>query len=297
MTSLICVGDNTVDTYIDQELQFPGGNAVNVAAFAARQGACCAYLGTTAADRRGRLILSALETEGVDLSHCRVCPGETAWACVTHKDGDRIFLGSTSGVAKSLQLGSDDLRFIAEFDLVHSSIYSGLDSQIPTISHANPALSFDFSDDWNNDTLAAIAPAVHTAFLSVAEYSDNDCTTLARRIAELGPKVVVLTRGAAGATAYADGACHHVRGTPTTIVDTLGAGDGFIATFLLQRHQGAGLAIALRAAADYAAGVCRQAGGFGHGAAVPADELQAIRLALASSPDFALALPDQPKEK
>jgi len=36
---LLGLGDNTVDTYVDQGWQYPGGNAVNVAVLARRLGA------------------------------------------------------------------------------------------------------------------------------------------------------------------------------------------------------------------------------------------------------------------
>ena len=42
---IIGIGDNTVDTYIHLRKKFPGGNAVNVAALAHRNGAEAAYLG------------------------------------------------------------------------------------------------------------------------------------------------------------------------------------------------------------------------------------------------------------
>ena len=51
---------------------------------------------------------------------------------------------------------------------------------------------------------------------------------------------------------------------PVRVVDTLGAGDGFISGLLTERLAGADLGRQLRAGSRYAARVCEQRGAFGH---------------------------------
>ncbi len=51
--SLLGLGDNTIDSYVDLSRQFPGGNAVNVAVLAACHGARAAYLGCIGNDDAG----------------------------------------------------------------------------------------------------------------------------------------------------------------------------------------------------------------------------------------------------
>jgi sugar/nucleoside kinase (ribokinase family) len=50
------MGDNVVDRYVNKKVMFPGGNAVNFAAFAKKCGVDSAYLGVLADDMEGRLI-------------------------------------------------------------------------------------------------------------------------------------------------------------------------------------------------------------------------------------------------
>lgn len=50
------------------------------------------------------------------------------------------------------------------------------------------------------------------------------------------------------------------------VVDTLGAGDGFIAAFLVAFLRGTSLPVAMRAGAEMAARVCTWRGSFGHAA-------------------------------
>jgi fructoselysine 6-kinase len=282
MVRLVCVGDNTVDTYLDQACQFPGGNAVNVAVFAARLGAKSAYVGCVGADSRGLVILQALTEESVDVSRCRTRAGSTAWACVTHRDGDRVFLGSDPGVCKPLNLVAGDLDYIKGFDLIHSSIYSGLEDELPRLRAANSNLSFDFSEDWDDAGLERMAPHVKIAFLSGAHLDESACVTLLRQVRSSGPSAVVLTRGRRGSLAIADGEVVSQAVTSTTVIDTLGAGDGFIAAFLLEFHAHGDLRQAMQIGSDYAAIVCNQAGGFGHGGPVPPDEIERLSRALKS---------------
>lgn len=68
------------------------------------------------------------------------------------------------------------------------------------------------------------------------------------------------------ALALASGSFHEQPASPASVVDALGAGDGFIAACLLAILNGAGIAAALAAGAGQAAQVCGYQGGFGHGA-------------------------------
>jgi fructoselysine 6-kinase len=265
---ILGLGDNTVDTYVDAGLQFPGGNAVNVAVLARRRGATASYLGCLGDDEGGALIFDALTREGVDLSHCRrIAGGANARARIAHEGGDRRFIGSSPGVRARYDLGDEDFAFIARHDLTHTSIYSELETALPRIAAAAPCLSFDYSERWTEDVLASTAPDVDIAFLSYPRQPDAACEDLLGRCAASGIEIAVVTRGAAGAIACVNGRIHRQAIVPTKVVDTLGAGDGFIAGFLLAHLRGAQTADALAAGADYAAEVCTWRGAFGHGMA------------------------------
>lgn len=265
--SLLGLGDNTVDTYVDLGLQFPGGNAVNVAVLAARLGAKAGYCGCLGTDEAGRLILDALASEGVETGCCRILPGENARAYIGHDGMDRRFLRSERGVRGQWGgFSGGDLAHIAGFDHVHSSIYSEIEPHLPPIRGAARSLSYDFSERWTEAILAATVPLLDVAILSHPRGDDAECRALMRRIAGLGARTVLLTRGERGSLGLADGVLHAQGIVPARLVDTLGAGDGFIAAFLLARLRGAGMPEALAAGADNAAAICAYQGGFGHGA-------------------------------
>lgn len=263
---ILGIGDNTVDTYVSARVQYPGGNAVNVAALARRLGARSAYLGCVGEDAGGRLVLDALRAEDVDVSQVRVRPGENARAFVSHDRGDRRFLGSHPGVRAQYRLSDADFDYVAGFDLVHTSVYSDLGPELPRLAAAARQLSFDCSDRWDDALLGQVAGAMDVLFLSAAHLREEDCRALLERCIGHGARCAVATRGAAGALAAdAGGGVHRQDVFPAEVVDTLGAGDGFITAFLLARLDGRPLPDCLQAGARFAARVCGWQGGFGHG--------------------------------
>jgi len=274
---LLGLGDNTVDTYVDRGIQFPGGNAVNVAVQARRLGAETGYLGCIGSDEAGMLVGDALRQEGVDTARCRIRAGSNARAFIGHDGQDRRFLRSEPGVrAEWGTFDAQDRAYIAGFDLVHSSIYSELGDALPVVRSAARRLSYDFSERWTDANLAATLPAVDIGFLSHPSASDAECRALLERCIGWGAGMVVATRGEKGALALMAGSFHQQLASPATVVDTLGAGDGFIAACLLAILDGAGIAAALTAGAEQAAQVCGYQGGFGHGVAWTLAETTAI---------------------
>ena len=260
-------GDNTIDSYVDLGRQFPGGNAVNVAVLMRRMGAQAGYLGCIGNDAAGTFLQQALLAEGLDLSRCRHPDGPNARAFIAHNQGDRRFIRSEKGMRGAWGgFTPDDLAYISGFDLVHSSIYSELDDHLPHLRRQIRHLSFDFSERWNDDALARLLPLIDSAFLSAPRGSDEDCEALLRRCAGLGPADVVITRGVRGAMALCDGDLATCQPIPVNVVDTLGAGDAFIAAYLITRHEGLPLAQCLHRAAHAAAEACTSYGAFGHGA-------------------------------
>ncbi|QBZ90346.1 fructoselysine kinase [Pseudomonas viciae] len=280
MASLIAVGDNTLDVYLDRNLEYPGGNALNVAVFASRLGTRSAYLGCVGDDRYGQRLLDCLQQEAVDVSRCQTLPGANGWACVNSIDSERVFLGSDPGVCRQLRLNADDLAYVATFPLAHSSLYSGLESQLAQIRQACGCLSFDFSDNWVEFDWPALLEHVDIAFFSAADLSSNEAHELANSMRAMGPAVVVVTRGAQGALAIDAQGVHEQPALPCTFVDSMGAGDGFIAAFLLAWQDGHSLAQCLLRGVDYAGQVCGWAGGFGHGHAVDAERARQLKQAL-----------------
>ncbi|MDQ1643316.1 MAG: fructoselysine 6-kinase [Actinomycetota bacterium] len=263
---LLTVGDNVVDQYPQQGLLYPGGNAVNVAVHARRLGADSAYIGAVGSDSAGEVVLQALRAEGVDTSRTRVREGATAHAVVTIVDGNRTFSSGDLGVSVFALL-EDDLATAATYDVVHTGECSNLEDQLPDLAAAARRLSFDFSErGW--DYIEAHAPRAHIAIRSSPDADVAEATAVAERLRALGPATVAVTLGARGALVLREALTY--RPAPAgTIVDTLGAGDAFIARLLVGIAQDEPIEQLVGAATDYATAACATFGAFGY--ATPLD--------------------------
>jgi fructoselysine 6-kinase len=105
------------------------------------------------------------------------------------------------------------------------------------------------------------ATGLAVAFASAGPSIAEGEARAARLLAE-GARTAVVTCGAAGSVASDGKTLARTGATPVDVVDTLGAGDTFIAGFLAARLDGRDLEQCLRAGRDLAATTCGHLGGF-----------------------------------
>lgn len=261
---LLGIGDNTVDIYVDKGVEFPGGNTVNVAVFAKRLGCETSYLGCVGNDDRARFLLESLQAEKIDISHVRRLPEPNSWSRIRHSGVDRVFDGSHRISLDKYNLDMEDFSFIAAHDHCHSSVYSGLESELGRIADNAKCFSFDFSDEFSDKYVALVAPHIDIAFLSGSGRNLEECTRLADLCASFGCLTTVVTRGSQGAVAVHKGQVANTQPFKGNVVDTLGAGDGFIAGFIVGLHGGSSLPDALEIGAKTAADACAEQGAYGY---------------------------------
>ena len=257
------VGDNVIDRYRDLGLAFPGGQALNVAVHARRIGVESAYVGAVGDDGAGRHVLASIHAEQVDASHVRVVPGPNAWADVGLVEGNREFLGGDPGVS-CFELSDQDLRCLESVDVIHSSESSYLEGQLDSLASAAP-LSFDFSIRREGAYLDPILPYVTIAEFSLADLGDDDALAWIEQVHRAGPRLVLATRGPSDAFLSDGRRVWRQPPNPTNVVDTLGAGDAFIAHVLVGFLRDEPFEVSLASAAQAAATTCSSYGAFGHG--------------------------------
>ena len=250
---LVAVGDNCVDYYVQTRTGYPGGNPVNVAVYFTRLGGRAAYIGAVGTDEGGALICDGLRRKNVDISHIHTVQGRTAVTRVALRDGDRVFLDYNEGVMADFTLTEADMDFLCTADMVVGGISGHGERYFPRIHSDGIPTAFDFSDEYDDPAAATIFPCVEVAFFS---YDGGDAAGFLRRMRERGPAVCIATLGADGSMAY-DGQQFYRQGiVPCQVVDTMGAGDSFIAGCLQSRLSGADIP-ACMAAGAHASAVAR----------------------------------------
>ncbi len=182
------------------------------------------------------------------------------------KDGDRVFGAGPRESCQhlfALRIVPEDVELIRQFDVCHTSCYSNIEYELPALAAACK-VSFDFSDKRDPEYLKRVCPHLTYAFFSGADLTLADCRALLEQACGLGTKIAGVTRGKEGALFY-DGSAFCSQGIkPANAVDTMGAGDSFIAGFLTRYEDTGKMGEALDYAAERAALSCGVRGGFGH---------------------------------
>ena len=227
-----------------------GGQAANVAAWAAELGAEARFVGKRADDAAGSLAASELADLGVELAG-PVVQGRTGIVVsLVTPDAERS-LASDRGVAPELVADELDPAWFSDCDVLHVSGYSLLREPIAGAAgravelarRAGARISVDAST-WSairefgpllfRERLAVLAPDV--VFASERELQELGGRALA--------PVVVVKRGAEGCSVIEGEAVENHPALAAVAADSTGAGDAFAAGFLV-----GGVRTALEAAA------------------------------------------------
>lgn len=281
---IIGVGDNTVDVYINQNKMYPGGNSVNVPELCLRAGAEAAgYIGIFGDDFAGKLMYDSLSADGIDLSRVRVIHGSNSKnANIQGEDNDRVWVGNNNGgdcEGLQLKFTEQDIEYISTFDVLHSSVHSEIPYLFPQI-HGKVFISMDFSDGYTDERIATLCPYLDLAFFSGGGCSKDEIEITISKALKAGAKIVVTTMGMEGSI-VTDGKERIFQPAVKAnepVVDALGAGDTYIAAFLLEYWNSHDMRNAALKGAQYALSTLGYYGAFGHGVATdPAEITDIIR--------------------
>jgi ribokinase len=268
----------------------PGGKGANQAVAAARLGAAVRMAGCRGADDFGDRLAAGLAAEGVDASGVRAVPGAASGLALITVDasGENAItvapgangLAGEPEVAAAFAAGCDVLVLSAEVPVAALAAALARARAERVVSVLNlapvPAGARDLlagGPDW----LVVNAPEAAAA-LGREVTGPDQAQSAAAELARLGPGQVVITLGAGGAVLAGLAGDATVPGFPVTSVDSVGAGDAFVAALAVALAAGSAAADAVRAAcAAGAAAVTRR--GAHVGLPRPADVLAVTGLA------------------
>jgi len=265
--SIVCLGEALIDFVADVSgvtleecpgfRKAAGGAPANVAAGLGRLGARARFVGKVGDDAFGRFLRDTLAAEGVDTGPMRFEPAaRTGLAFVSlTRDGERDFMFYRDPSADML-LRPDELPpdLFADARVFHfgSITLIAEPSRSATLRAAEMAraagcvVSFDPNlrpPLWGS---LAHARAEIMAALPLADivkvneeeleflFPGADAVHGAASLRRHGPRLAIVTLGAAGCYAGTASGGEAVSGFRVPVVDTTGAGDGFVAGFLAE---------------------------------------------------------------
>ncbi|GAA3296064.1 sugar kinase [Arthrobacter citreus] len=256
-----------------------GGSESNVAIGVQRLGGTAVWCGRTGTDSLGLLVRREIRAEGVTV--CAVeDPGAPTGLMLKERRtaatqkvsyyragsaGSRLM---PEDVDPSLITGAAVLHVTGITPALSASAAQTIHSAIETASSAGVTVSFDLNYRANLWTAAdatrcykEIIPLVDVVFAGEEEAGlavgpAADSAELARSLSGLGPSQAIIKLGGKGAVAFIDGRLHHQSAVSIDPVDTVGAGDAFVAGYLAELMNGSAPAQRLELAVQTGAFAC-----------------------------------------
>jgi fructokinase len=265
MNPVLCFGEALIDFVpldkgqrladVDTFARAPGGAPANVAACIARLGGRAQFAGQVGCDAFGDCIEQTLRSLGVNTAWLRrTSSAKTALAFVTlSTSGDRDFafyrdpsadmLFPASGVKPEWFEGQGILHF-GTLSLTHPVSRAATERAVELARAAGWLVSFDPNarlDLWPSpdafvEAALAMLPSCHIVKLAEDELDllGGGSPTPPDFILRRGPRALLITCGAGGASVVTDCLNIQLPGLPVQVVDTTGAGDAFVGAFLFE---------------------------------------------------------------
>jgi fructokinase len=225
--------------------EYVGGSPLNVAVGLGRLGRPVEFVTRIGDDTRGRSILRHLEESGVSLASGSVTAERTATAhatldsagAATYEFDIEWDLPSPSGASSPMLVHTGSIAAVKEpgcdvvADMLDRRRSSATLSYDPNV---RPVLITDRERARRRiEHLVAMSDIVKVSDEDLRWYDgDRDPVDIARDWLSRGPAMVAVTRGAEGAFAVCAAGLVEVAARPVEVVDTVGAGDAFMAGLL-----------------------------------------------------------------
>jgi fructokinase len=261
---ILCCGEALIDmlpreTTLGERgfAPYAGGAVFNTAIALGRLGQSTAFFTGLSEDMMGDILRETLAKSGVDYSLAAVSSRPTTIAFVKLVNGQASYAFYDEGTAGRMITEADLPALGGECEAMHFGAISlipepcgGTYEALMAREHKDRVISFDpnIRPGFIKDKQKHLDRVRRMAAMSdVIKFSDEDLDwfgmegdhdTLASHWLDVGAKLVVLTRGADGATGYTKRFKTSVPSERVTVVDTVGAGDtfdaGILASFKMQ---------------------------------------------------------------
>lgn len=255
---ILCCGEALIDMLPRQSTlgesayaPYAGGAIFNTAIALGRLGIPTGFFTGLSDDMLGDVLRDTLTASNVDYSLCAVSSRPTTVAFVKLVNGSATYAFYDENTAGRM-ITTDDLPALGDdIEALHFGAISlipdpcgGTYEALLAREHGKRVISLDpnirpgFIKDKqaHNDRIMRMA-----AQSDIIKFSDEDLEwfgmagdhdALARRWLDIGPKLVLITKGADGAVGYTKAHKVEVPSEKVTVVDTIGAGDTFDAGVL-----------------------------------------------------------------
>ena len=239
--SLTAIGDTCLDIYPQKGQTFLGGAAFNLSLHAQKAGAQASLISAVGTDSWGQKYLSRLKANHINSSQLTIIKGKTSHLNITlNKNNQPTFSAWKLGVLKNFKLSPQHKKFLLTQDAAIAVLFkpisllfnSFVNLKLPTTLKVG-----DFSGSSDYDQPASIINSFSKnldLIVKTLDQKDRKSLAFLKNLAKTQNKLVLVLLGDKGSQVFTKNHQFHQPIIKTTTKDTTGAGDAYLATFVVE---------------------------------------------------------------
>lgn len=230
MKKAVAMADNCIDVYYKLDRYYLTGNSVDFALNYKDMGGDVTEMTILGNDVFADALVERLKDRGIPLRVIKRADRPTGMATMDLVNGDKQHLKFVGNAMEEIGLSREDLDFIGNFDIVYAERWARIGRYIATLKKKNQIWVYDFSKRLEQQSNDEILPYLDYAFFSYGQ-DDNYIRGFMKTAREKGAGCVVAMLGEQGSLAYDGNRFYRQESERVKVVNTVGAGDSYIAAF------------------------------------------------------------------
>lgn len=235
------IGDCGVDIYTAHDLKLPGGTALNSAIYAAKAGAKASIISAVGTDELAQIPLEALQEHKINIDQLSIIEGQTDKVDITLDEHSRPEYSQWElGVLDGFTLENHHQKFLATQQMAIAVHLPELKLMFDSFSEMDLPKTIkvaDFTDlsEYKGD-IAVIEKYINSFSIVALSIDAQDKDRLADYydLLDTHNKMGIALMGKDGSAFYSEGSLLYQKALDVKALDTTGAGDAYLSTFLIE---------------------------------------------------------------
>lgn len=230
MKKTIAMADNCIDVYYKLDRYYLTGNSIDFALNYKDMGGDVTEMTILGNDVFAMALEERLKSLGIPLRVLARSNRPTGMATMDIVDGDKKHLHFEGNAMEEIVLTEADLEFVKGFDIVYAERWAKIGRYIADLKQPGQIWVYDFSKRLEQESNDALLPYLDYAFFSY-DGDDEYIREFMKRTHAKGAGCVVAMLGEHGSLAYDGQRFYEMNAVSVPVVNTVGAGDSYIAAF------------------------------------------------------------------
>lgn len=230
MKKAIAMADNCIDVYYRMDRYYLTGNSIDFALNYKAQGGDVTEMTVLGNDVFADALVERLKQRDIPLRVLKRIDRPTGMAKMDLVDGDKKHLEFHGNAMEEIELSAEDMEFVKGFDIVYAERWAKVERYIAALRQPGQIWVYDFSKRLEQPSNDALLPYLDYAFFSY-DKDDDYIREFMRRTKAKGAGCVIAMLGEHGSLAYDGQRFYYQAAENVPVVNTVGAGDSYIAAF------------------------------------------------------------------